>query len=218
MEYICKKCKRKFLKNSSKINHEKTCRGDQLTVKERRLKSKRYSLEEKREHIRQGLIKAAKEGRITGKASTPEKEELRKKRISITGKLNPNCGGLRKGSGRGKKGYYKGIWCDSSWELAWVIYNLEHNIEFKRNWNKFEYQFNNELHFYIPDFILSNNNYIEIKGRRKIEDLTEKEIIKINTFKKNNNLNILFEKEIKPYIDYVINKYGYDYIQLYDKK
>lgn len=27
---------------------------------------------------------------------------------------------------RGYKGWYKGIWCDSSWELAYVIFNLEH--------------------------------------------------------------------------------------------
>jgi hypothetical protein len=155
-------------------------------------------------------------GKSTGKASTPEKEEQRKKQISITGKLNPKCGGLRKGSGRGKKGYYKGIWCDSSWELAWVIYNIEHDIKFKRNWEKFEYEYENKIHFYIPDFILENNQYIEIKGRRKIDDLTEKELIKMNAFKEKNNLQILLEKEIKPYIDYAIKKYGNDFIKLYE--
>ena len=40
-------------------------------------------------------------------------------------KKNPLSGGLRHGSGRGKKGWYKGYWCDSTWELAWVIYQLD---------------------------------------------------------------------------------------------
>ena len=52
-------------------------------------------------------------------------------------KDNPNCGGLRPGSGRGKMGYYKGYYCRSSWELAWIVYQIEHNIinEPKKNYN-----------------------------------------------------------------------------------
>ena len=41
----------------------------------------------------------------------------------------------------GIKGWYKGFWCDSSWELAYVIYNLDHGIEFRRNTEKFEYEY-----------------------------------------------------------------------------
>lgn len=37
-------------------------------------------------------------------------------------KENPNMGGLRHGSGRGKKGWYKGFYCRSTWELAWLVY------------------------------------------------------------------------------------------------
>ena len=39
-------------------------------------------------------------------------------------------GGKRHGSGRGKKGWYKGYYCDSTWELAWVIYQLDHGVKF----------------------------------------------------------------------------------------
>ena len=94
------------------------------------------------ERIRKGLIKARerieelkKQGvRIyNGHAKTSEKQLQRKRKISETMKKNPLCGGKRHGSGRGKKGWYKGYWCDSSWELALVIYNLEHNIKFERN-------------------------------------------------------------------------------------
>src|SRR6516164_8460315 len=31
-------------------------------------------------------------------------------------------GGIRIGSGRSKSGYYKGIYCGSTYELCWVIY------------------------------------------------------------------------------------------------
>ena len=66
------------------------------------------------------------------------------------------CGGYKKGCGKGKKGWYKGYWCDSSWELAFVIYNLEHGIKFERNKQGFEYVFENKTYKYYPDFILGN--------------------------------------------------------------
>lgn len=144
-----------------------------------------------------------------GRASTPEKEKLRCKRISLSMKVNPNSGGKRHGSGRGKQGWYKGIWCDSSWELAFVIYNLEHNIQFERNKEKFYYEYNNKKHYWLPDFII-NNIYYEIKG---YED--EKAKIKHSSFTK--PLKIIRNKEIKLYLEYVENKYGKDFIKLYEK-
>lgn len=63
-----------------------------------------------------------------------------------------------KESGYGKHGWYKEYWCDSSWELAYVIYNLDHNIKFKRNYQGFTYIFNNKLHKFYPDFILEDRN------------------------------------------------------------
>jgi len=86
-------------------------------------------------------------------------------------KMKENGGGIRKGAGRGKSGWYKGYWCDSSWELAYVIYNLDHNIKFERNKLGFEYIYENKTHKYYPDFILEDGTYIEIKGYET--DLTE---------------------------------------------
>ena len=34
-----------------------------------------------------------------------------------------------------KKGYYHGIWCDSSWELAYILYLKDHNIQVDRNFD-----------------------------------------------------------------------------------
>lgn len=122
-------------------------------------------------------------------------------------KNNKNCGGYRKGSGRGKSGWYKNYYCDSSWELAFVIYNLENNIKFERNTKKFSYIFNRKKHDYMPDFII-NNEYIEIKGY-----ITEQWKAKKEQFP--HKLKTLYQKDIQKYLDYVINKYGKDFIKLY---
>lgn len=118
-------------------------------------------------------------------------------------------GGYRQGAGRSKGGWYKGIWCDSSWELAWVIYNIDHNILFKRNKKGFEYKIQNEIHNYYPDFIVGDN-FIEIKGR-----LLEKDKFKISQFPF--KLKILFKKDLKEILKYVIEKYGGDFIKLYEE-
>ena len=115
-----------------------------------------------------------------------------------------------KGSGRGKKGTYKGYYCDSSWELAYVIYNLDHNIKFERNEEFFPYEFNGEQHNYKPDFI-ENGIYVEIKGY-----FTEQVKAKEKAFPF--PLKYLDTNGIKSYIDYVEKVYGKDYIRLYNKE
>ena len=77
------------------------------------------------------------------------KHEKRKYHVDCWKKCS---GGLRKGSSRGKHGWYKGFWCDSSYELAYLIYNLEHNIEIERNKKGFEYLYKDEKHIFYPDF------------------------------------------------------------------
>ena len=64
--------------------------------------------------------------------------------------------------------FYKGYWCDSSWELAYVIYNLEHNIKFERNKQGFEYEFENKKYKYYPDFILEDGTYVEVDENGKV--------------------------------------------------
>lgn len=152
-------------------------------------------------------------GKTTGKAKTDEAERIRRGKISETMKLNPKAGGLRARSGRGKKGWYKGYWCDSSWELAWVIYHLEYNYTFERNWDGFEYVYNGKTHIYYPDYV-SGSDYYEIKGRRNYEQLTEKTKQKINQF--SGSIKVLYETDMKPYLEYVISKYGKNFTELYE--
>lgn len=135
-------------------------------------------------------------------------------KISITAKKNGKSGGYRQGSGYKniKRGFYKGIWCDSSWELAFLIYCLEHNIEIKRNFDKFPYYIENELHYYIPDFIVGNT-YIEIKGH-----IDNKCKYKFEQFPKDKHLKIYYANDMKNFLNYVYKKYGTDFINLYDNK
>ena len=117
-------------------------------------------------------------------------------------------GGYRKGSGFGKSGWFKGIWCDSSYELAWVIYNIDHNIQFTRNTEGFEYFKNGIKCKYYPDFIIGST-YIEIKGY-----YTEEVDIKSNNFP--HELKILYKSDLKEIFEYVISKYGSNFIEVYE--
>ena len=119
-----------------------------------------------------------------------------------------SSGGIRKGSGRGKCGWYKGFWSDSSWELAWIIYNIDHRIIFERNYKGFEYCFNSKKYKFYPDFKIDSKFY-EIKGY-----IDSKNKSKIEQF--NDELIIIDRIGIKPYIEYVIKKYGKNYIELYE--
>jgi hypothetical protein len=118
-------------------------------------------------------------------------------------------GGVRKGSSRGKSGWYKGFWCDSSYELAYLIYCLEHSIEIKRNKEGFEYEFKNKKHLFYPDFMVENR-YVEIKNFES--DLTD---AKIYYFP--HEIKVIYKKDIKPFLNYTIERYGKDFISLYER-
>jgi hypothetical protein len=127
-------------------------------------------------------------------------------------KYHPECwiklsGGYRKGSGVGKSGWYKGYWCDSSYELAWVIYNLDHGHQFTRNKVTYEYFWDNKLRKYVPDFI-KNDNLIEIKGF--VDSHTQVKLDSVS------NLKILFRDDLVTEFDYVETNYGKDFIRLYE--
>jgi len=130
------------------------------------------------------------------------------KQISKTAKEHGLSGGYRKGIGRGKKGWYKGIFCDSSWELAFVIYHIDHNIPIKRCEEKLQYEMNGKIRKYLPDFVV-NDKIVEIKGWKD-----ESALIKEQCFPE---ITIIDKNGIIPYIEYVVNKYGSNFINLYDK-
>lgn len=125
------------------------------------------------------------------------------------GYMKGKTGGYRKEAGRGKMGWYRGIYCNSTWELAWVIYSLDNNIKFKRNNEGFEYQFGNNKYKFYPDFILEDGRYVEIKGW-----VTNKDNAKFNYFP--HHLIILKKVEMEPILKYVVQTYGKDYWKMYE--
>lgn len=121
--------------------------------------------------------------------------------------LSEHTGGYREGSGRGKQGWYKGIHCDSSWELAYLVYHLDHNLYIERCKEKRQYVWNNKQHTYYPDFI-TNDGIIEIKGYSTDQWKSKEE--------QNPDVIVLYKDDMKLYLDYVTNTYGTDFIKLYD--
>jgi GR25 family glycosyltransferase involved in LPS biosynthesis len=121
------------------------------------------------------------------------------------------AGGYRKGSGRSKSGYYKGIYCGSTYELCWVIYNIDHNISFERFQGKLE----KDGIVYYPDFLLSDKKTIvETKGYES--EVTVNKKTKVAEFF-GYNVNVLRKKELQYAFEYVEKKYGTKkFYELYD--
>lgn len=142
---------------------------------------------------------------LTGLPGTPHTEEMKQHLSKIAKELN--YGGYIPGSGRGKKGWYNGFFCDSSWELAYVIYCLEHDFDIRRNTEKRYYIHEGKTKTYIPDFIV-DGVVTEVKGY-KSEQWEAKHTA-------NPDVVVLYEEEMKPFLSYVISKYGKNFVKLYE--
>ena len=110
---------------------------------------------------------------------------------------------------------------DSSWELAFYVYNRDNGATINRCPYSIPYYYNEVEHHYEPDFEVDGLLY-EIKGDHFLRNgsLT-------NPFNDNENglanakyecciaHNVIFisEKEIQPYLDYVNQKYGKDFLK-----
>lgn len=114
-------------------------------------------------------------------------------------------GGPSEVSSFGKRGTYHGVHCDSTYELAFLIYCLDNNIKIERNVRSFPYKLEGKIRNYYPDFYLSEQDlYIETKGR-DIGPVYEK----INAvLSAGCQIKILHYEDLKPYFDYVCKKYN----------
>ena len=201
----CLYCQRSFSNKGGLATHQPYCKSNPDRVKKvnsPNAHAKKGSTPWNKG--KKGLQVAWSKG-MKGLKGTPHTEET-KKRLSIVAKER-KLGGYVQGSGRGKKGWYKGFFCDSSWELAYIVYCLDHNINIKRNTEKRQYIWEGKVKNYIPDFIV-DGIITEIKGYKTEQWLAKSEA--------NPDVKILYEKDLKPILDYVIDKYGKDYIKLYN--
>ena len=113
------------------------------------------------------------------------------------------------------KYYYNNIYFDSSWELAFYIYCVDHGINIERNTHILKYFVNGKERGYIPDFLV-NGEFVEIKGDFlwefeggssffKNEDL-EKEKQRYLCAKEN-QVKIIYQKDIGVYLKYCEHKF-----------
>lgn len=138
------------------------------------------------------------------------------KKLFELGKLS---GGYRRGSSRGRSGFYKGIWCDSTYELVYLIYCLDNKVEIKRCQDVFTYEIDGKIKKYHPDFIV-NGNIVEIKNywRKEVD-------FKCDAVRRTGKeITVLYTRDLEPYMSYVDKKYGLThkgksnkYYVLYDK-
>jgi hypothetical protein len=167
-------------------------------------KLKGKSPSNKGKEMKQRLIKSCptccKEFKVTQKSD----------KTYCSGKCNPDWGGFREKSGRAKTGYYREIYCGSSYELMWVIHALDHNIKFKR----FEGKLKGDNISYIPDFLIDENAIIEIKWFEDKEKVLKKtELAESQGY----NVKILYKEDLKDQFEWVNNNYSFKYVnELYD--
>jgi hypothetical protein len=101
--------------------------------------------------------------------------------------------------GGGKKGRYRGFHCDSTYELAYLIYHLDHNIPITRCDEIRDYIYREKNCKYQPDFIVGGE-IIEIKGY-----MSNRARAKLD---QNTDIVLIDSTDIKPYITYVIDTYN----------
>jgi len=111
-------------------------------------------------------------------------------------------GGYREGSGRSKQGYYKGIYCGSTYELCWAIHALDHSIAFSR----FPGQLQKDKLIYIPDFLLADGKtIIEPKGYDKGDSVSKKTALAESL---GYVVKVMRKADLKYAFDYVEKTYG----------
>lgn len=209
----CQYCGKECKNSNSLIQHEIRCKKNPQAI----LYQPRKGFNNKgREAWNKGLSKKTHPQLSHSKESI---EKIQQKRAGYKHspevirkmKLNPKIGGLRPNSGQGKKGHYKGLYCDSTYELVWTIYCLDHGIKFKRCQKTYTYSYKGEIHKYHPDYELEDGNLIEIKGyHNEVVDLKTASVTDVS-------IKVLYKKDLKEMFDYIKENYSYRQLtDLYD--
>jgi hypothetical protein len=120
-------------------------------------------------------------------------------------------GGYREGSGRSKSGYYKGIYCGSTYELCWLIHAIDHDVKFQRFPKMLEHRGKK----YMPDFLVGDDLIIELKGYEKEEVVSAKTAVAVYH---GYTVKVLRKDDLKDIFNYVREKYGTsEFYKLYDE-
>lgn len=123
-------------------------------------------------------------------------------------KRSKNMGGFRIGAGRSKSGYFRGIYCNSTYELVWVIYELDHGRSPKR----FEGYLTDGVIKYYPDFVY-DKHIIEIKGYYVQAVEHKSNIARAHGY----SIDVLYKEDLRAQFEYVASRYNTtQYEKLYE--
>lgn len=110
--------------------------------------------------------------------------------------------------GGGHKGKYKGVPCDSTYELAFLVWNLDHGVDIKRCDAVYSYTYKDKTSAYKPDFVVEGQE-VEIKGF-----MSARAQAKLD---QNPHIFVVDKTDIQPFIKYVKQTYRVkDIRDLYD--
>jgi hypothetical protein len=172
----CQLCEKEFLKDREKRFCSTTCAVAVVNVKGR------IASEETKKKISDRLkgttvekvLHTSCEGCNKSFYATPNAKFCTRECYRLSKLVQPEnrkpTGGYRARAGKGHHGYYNGIWCDSTYEMAYVWYCQNNDKNIIRNTSSFPY-INSEgkKKKYIPDFIV-DGTYIEVKGWMRPDD------------------------------------------------
>jgi hypothetical protein len=91
------------------------------------------------------------------------------------------------------------MWCDSSYELLFIIYCKDNDLAIKRNNLGFTYTFNGEQHRYFPDFRV-NGKLVEIKNYPS--PLTDAKLSAVTE-----PIDVIYKEDMQPYFNHFKRNY-----------
>lgn len=214
-QHVCERCgvlmtskyaSGRFCSRSCANGHTRTEQSKKLTSEKMKVVSKEYSRshKNKKEYTKICCVCGLPlPEEFIGRRTTCS--EVCKKEIFRRNALKNKLGGPSKTSSYGKRGTYRGIHCDSTYELALLIYCLDHNIKIVRNTLSFPYSYEGKSYNYYPDFYLEDHDvFIETKGR-DIGPVYEKAQGVIDAGRK---IKILHYEDLSECFQYVVDTYG----------
>jgi hypothetical protein len=198
----CKHCGKSCKNRNSLVNHERLCK---LNPDKQQVSSGISNFVKYNEKVKLGLIvkkgtkganqytKAALEGRVIkisdetrkklskankGRKYTPE--YIEKLRVSMRQAVlnNPDSYTASNVSGRTPIIEYNGVKLKGTWEVETAKWLDRNNIRWTNVIKGFEYEWENRIHLYYPDFFLIDfNRYIEVKGYERDRDRAKWKVV-----------------------------------------
>ncbi len=181
--FICKYCGKECKNDNSLRNHERMCKlNPNRNINYLRhdghkgykgvnqyIKAKELGLDKPTisKETREKIAKAWK-----GKKHSQEEKNKISIGIRKAIKEHPESYSSSNVNGRVQHYNYNGYKIDGLWELEVAKYLDSKNIKWEKPNKGFEYEWNNSIHLYFPDFYLPEYDYyIEVKGYQRERDL-----------------------------------------------